>query len=122
VEGRAAVLDLDLAAMLRWETQEQRYRALRRFPTSAFDLSVVAALREPAGEIERRLREAAGSDLVDIEFVRQYTGAPLAEDRKSISYRLTVGANDRTLSSDEVTAVRNRVIEALRRDGFELRI
>jgi len=95
---------------------------LRRFPTSAFDLSVVAGLREPAGEIERRLREAAASDLVDMEFVRQYTGAPLPEDRKSISYRLTVGANDRTLSSDEVTAVRNRVIEALRRDGFELRL
>jgi phenylalanyl-tRNA synthetase beta chain len=122
VEGRTAVLDLDLAAMLRLDTQERRYRALRRFPTSAFDLSVVAALREPAGEIERRLREAAGSDLVEIEFVRQYTGAPLPEDRKSISYRLTVGANDRTLSSDEVTAIRSRVIEALRRDGFELRI
>lgn len=122
VEGRAAVLDLDLAAMLRLDAQERRYRALRRFPTSAFDLSVLAALREPAGAIERRLREAAGTDLVDLEFVRQYTGAPLAEDRKSISYRLTVGANDRTLSSDEVTAIRNRVIEALRRDGFELRI
>jgi len=122
IEGRAAVLDLDLAVMLRLDTQERRYRPLRRFPTSAFDLSVVAGLREPAGEIERRLREAAASDLVDMEFVRQYTGAPLPEDRKSISYRLTVGANDRTLSSDEVTAVRNRVIEALRRDGFELRI
>ena len=122
VEGRAAVLDLDLAAMLHLDSEELRYRPLRRFPTSAFDLSVVASLREPAGEIERRLREAAGNYLVSIEFVRQYTGAPLPEDRKSISYRLTAGANDRTLSSDEVTAIRNRVIEALRRDGFELRI
>ena len=122
IDGRAAVLDLDLALMQRLATHEHRYRALRRFPTSAFDLSVVANLREPAGEIERRLREAAGSDLVDIEFVRQYTGAPLPEDRKSISYRLTMGASDRTLSSEEVTAIRNRVIEALQRDGFDLRI
>ncbi len=122
IEGRAVVLDLDLAVMLSLDTEERRYRVLRRFPTSAFDLSVVANLREPAGEIERRIRAAAGNDLVDLEFVRQYTGAPLAEDRKSISYRLTVGANDRTLSSDEVSTIRNRVIEALRRDGFELRI
>ena len=122
VEGRAAVLHLDLALMLRTDTHESRYRPLRRFPTSAFDLSIVASLAEPAGEIERRLRGAAGSDLVEIEFVRQYTGAPLPDDRKSISYRLTVGASDRTLSSDEVTATRNRVIDALRRDGFELRI
>ena len=122
VEGRAAVLDLDLAAAERLDTPERRYQPLRRFPTSAFDLSVVASLREPAGEIERRLSAAAGSDLVDIEFVRQYTGAPLPDDRKSISYRLTVGARDRTLSSDEVAIIRNRVIESLRRDGFELRL
>ena len=122
VEGRAAVLDLNLATTLRLDAKDRRYRSLRRFPTSAFDLSVVANLREPAGEVERRLREAAGSDLAAIEFVRQYTGAPLPEDRKSISYRLTVGAADRTLSSDEVAAMRNRVIEALRRDGFELRV
>ncbi len=122
VEGRAAVLDLDLNPIERLADRETRYQPLRRFPTSAFDLSVVANLREPAGEIERRLAAAAGSDLVEMEFVRQYTGAPLPEDRKSVSYRLTVGANDRTLSSDEVAAIRNRIIEALRRDGFELRI
>ena len=122
VEGRAAVLDLDLAEMQRLDSEERRYQPLRRFPTSAFDLSVVADLRQPAGEIEERLAAAAASDLVEIEFVRQYAGAPLPEDRKSVSYRLTVGATDRTLSSDEVAAVRNRVIEALRAAGYELRV
>ncbi len=122
VEGRAAVLDLNLAETQRLDSDERRYQPLRRFPTSAFDLSVVADLRQPAGEIEERLAAAAGSDLVEIEFVRQYTGAPLPEDRKSVSYRLTVGASDRTLSSDEVAAIRNRVIEALRAAGYELRV
>ena len=67
---------------------------------------MVADLREPAGEIERRLAEAAGAELVDIEFVREYTGAPLPADRKSVSFRLTVGAADRTLSSEEVAVIR----------------
>jgi phenylalanyl-tRNA synthetase beta chain len=115
-------LDLDLAVMERLDSQEIRYQALRRFPTSAFDLSVIANLREPAGAIERRMTIAAGDDLAEIEFVREYTGAPLPEGRKSVSYRLTVGAADHTLSSDEVSAIRNRVIEALQREGFELRI
>ena len=122
VEGRAAILDLDLALLERLHRREVRYQPLRRFPTSAFDLSVVTALREPAGDIERRLLAAAGSDLVEIEFVRQYIGAPLPEDRKSVSYRLTVGAPDRTLSSDEVAAIRTRVIEALHHSGYELRL
>lgn len=122
MEGRAAILDLDLARMERLHTRDERYQPLRRFPTSAFDLSVVAQLREPAGDIERRLVEAGGSDLVDIEFVRLYSGAPLPENVKSVSYRLTVGAADRTLASEEVASIRNRVIEAMRQAGYELRV
>ena len=122
-DGRAAILDLDLARLRQLDAaRETRYRQLRRFPTSAFDLSVIAGLREPAGAIEQKLAAAAGEDLVEIEFVRQYTGAPLPEDRKSVSYRLTIGAADRTLSSDEVAAIRNRVIDAMRAAGYELRV
>jgi phenylalanyl-tRNA synthetase beta chain len=123
IEGRAAVLDLDLEMMEMLAGQQDRhYDTLRRFPVSAFDLSVVAGLREASGDIAWHLISAAGSDLVEIEFVRAYTGAPLPEDRKSVSYRLTVAAPDRTLSSEEVAAIRNRVIEAMRASGYELRV
>lgn len=122
IPGRAAVLDVNLAASERLDKVEKKYQPLRRFPTSAFDLSVVAAVREPVGEIERRLAELAGPDLVSIEFVRQYVGAPLPEDRKSVSYRMTVGAGDRTLSSEDVGIVRGRVIEGMQAAGYELRL
>jgi phenylalanyl-tRNA synthetase beta subunit len=39
-----------------------------------------------------------------------------------VSYRLTVAAPDRTLSSEEVAGIRNRVIEAMRAGGYELRV
>jgi phenylalanyl-tRNA synthetase beta chain len=122
VEGRAAILNLDLTLIERLDQRQERYQSLRRFPISAFDLSVITSLREPVGRVEKLLAQAAGSDLVEIEFVRQYTGAPLPEDRKSVSYRLTVGAADRTLSSEEVAATRNRIIDAMRESGYELRI
>jgi phenylalanyl-tRNA synthetase beta chain len=122
VEGRAAILDIDLALLESMDKRDVRFQVLRRYPTSSFDLSVVADLRQPAGEIERRLVEAAGADLVDIEFVREYTGAPLPPERKSVSFRLTAGAPDRTLSSEEVTVIRDRVIAGMRKSGFELRI
>jgi phenylalanyl-tRNA synthetase beta chain len=122
VEGSAAILDLDLALIERLDQRQERYQALRRFPTSAFDLSVITGLREPVGGVEKLLAQAAGSDLVEIEFVRQYTGAPLPEDRKSVSYRLTVGAPDRTLSSEEVAAMRSRIVDAMRGSGYELRV
>ena len=122
VEGRAAVLDLDLQLVERLDQREIKYQPLRRFPTSAFDLSVVTGMREPVGEIQKRLISAAGSDLVSIEFVRQYSGAPLPPDRKSVSYRLTVGSAGRTLSSEEAGSIRSRIIDAMQASGYELRI
>lgn len=122
VEGRAAVLDIDLRAIQKLDSRSVRQKPIRRFPTSAFDLSVITGLREPVGVIAERLKAAGAPDLLAVEFVRQYTGAPLAEDRKSVSYRMTVGAPDRTLSSDEVAAVRLRIIDAMRGFGYELRV
>ena len=119
--GRACVLDIDLQTLERVSRKEKRYTAIRRFPTSAFDLSVVTELRTPVGSIESQLAELAAGDLVGIEFLRQYSGSPLAADAKSVSFRLTVGA-DRTLSSDEVGAMRQRIIDAMRARGYDLRV
>lgn len=122
LDGRAALLDIDLAHMHRLDALDQKYQSLRRFPTSAFDLSVIAPLREPVGAIQKHLEAAAGRELVGLEYVRQYSGAPLADDRKSVSFRVTVGSLERTLSSDEAGAIRNRLIERMRSLGYELRV
>lgn len=122
VGGRAAILDVNLAATLRLDTRPMKYEPFRRFPTSAFDLSVIAGIQEPVGAIERRLAELGASDVVNIEFVRQYTGAPLPDDRKSVSYRITVSAPDRTLSSEDVGAIRSRIIDGMQSAGYELRL
>jgi phenylalanyl-tRNA synthetase beta chain len=120
VSGRAAVLDIDLDAIQRLQPAETRYRQIRRFPSSAFDLSVIAGERDLAGVIQERLVEHAGADLESIEFLRVYSGPPIPEGRKSVSFRLRVSAPDKTLSSEEVSAIRARIIEGMRAAGYEL--
>ncbi|MBS1877580.1 MAG: phenylalanine--tRNA ligase subunit beta [Acidobacteria bacterium] len=120
--GRAAVLDIDLGALERLLPRMQKYTQIRRLPASAFDLSVITELRRPVGWIERQLTTLGGVDLLAIEFLREYAGAPLAEGTKSVSFRLTVGAADRTLSSDEVGVIRARIIDGMRGWNYELRV
>jgi phenylalanyl-tRNA synthetase beta chain len=120
--GRAAVLDLDLRVVESLSAGEIKYTAIRRYPSSAFDLSVIAGLREYAGKLEASVASFAGPLLESIEFVRQYTGAPLEEGQKSVSFRLTVGSPERTLASEEVGEIRARIIEGMRELGYELRV
>jgi phenylalanyl-tRNA synthetase beta chain len=120
--GRAGVLDMNLAQLAPLANPERRYQAIQRFPSSAFDLSVIADVRQLVGTLQDELVKAAGEGLDHIEFVRQYSGPPLPEGKKSVSYRLTVSAPDRTLSSEDVTAIRTRIITGLRERGYDLRV
>jgi phenylalanyl-tRNA synthetase beta chain len=116
--GRAAILDLDLDALQALPAQRQAYRPLRRFPTSSFDLSIVAPAHTLVADLESKLRQFAGSSLVALQFLLIF---PLPPDKKSVSFRLTLGADDRTLTAEEVTRTRERVVEGIKATGFELR-
>ncbi len=120
--GRAALLDLDLERIHELGPEPKRYRPVRRFPTSAFDLSVIAPQRALIGEIEKLMVRLAGEDLDSIEFLRTYSGPPIPEGHQSVSFRLRVGAADHTLSLDEVGEIRARIIAGLRAAGYDLRL
>ncbi len=113
------MLDLDLAAVRKLHRPAERYQPLRRFPTSAFDLTVIAPARASIGEIESQMAKLAGDALVSISFLRDFAGT---DGSRSLSYRITTGASDRTLASDEVSAIRARIIAGLRQAGFELKV
>ncbi|MBI4875381.1 MAG: phenylalanine--tRNA ligase subunit beta [Acidobacteria bacterium] len=120
--GRASILDIDLREMDRLRHAEKRYQPIRRYPVSAFDLSVLAPPRDLIGDIEKKLVALAGADLDSIEFVRQYAGPPLPEGVKSVSFRLTVAAPDRTLAPAEAGAIRQRIIDGMHAAGYQLRL
>lgn len=117
--GRAAVLDLNLPLIESLQSPVRRYQALRRFPESAFDLSVVAGARALIGDVQAALARYAGPNLVGIEFLRDFS---LPAGERSLSFRLTLGAGDRTLKSEEVTEARNAIIEGMRKDGYDLKV
>jgi phenylalanyl-tRNA synthetase beta chain len=119
--GRAAMLDIDLRAMFDLGPEVKKYTPLRRFPSSEFDLSVVAGLRDLCGEIADGIQQAAGASCEKVTFLYAYQGRPLPEDKQSLSFRVTVSAADHTLANDELTALRGAIIESLKLKGFELR-
>ena len=116
--GRAAILDLDLGTLLSLPASARKYQPLRRFPTSSFDLSIVAGGHELVADLESKLRRLAGDDLVSLQFLLIF---PLPEGKKSVSFRLTAGAETRTLTAEEVTRIRERVVNGIKAAGYELR-
>ena len=120
--GRAAILDLDLRLIESLSGAEVKFTPIRRYPSSAFDLSVIAPLRAYAGKLRSEAAGFAGPLLESIEFVREYAGPPLPEGSKSVSFRVTVGSAERTLSSEEAGRIRAAMIDGMHGLGYELRV
>ncbi len=114
--GRAAVLDLDLHQLFDLQADSTRYQQLRRFPTSAFDITVAVPARTAIGQVQSAIPKH--SEILTVEFLREFE---LPDGRRSLSYRITAGAAERTMSSDEAGSIRTAVIEALTRLGYESR-
>ncbi len=102
----AALLPLD--EILRLMPPPLRYQPLPRFPSVQRDLAfVVGALRAvTAAEIERAIREAAGPLLRSLTLFDVFT---FDDGPRSLAWRLTFQADDRTLTDDEVNAIQERV-------------
>ena len=122
VEGRASLFEVNLDVTQSLADRPVKCKPIRKYPTSGFDLSVVTDLRQPVAVIQDKLASLAGEALVCIEFVRQYAGAPLEEGQKSVSYRLEVGAMDHTLTNEEFSEIRGRIIDRMQAQGYELRV
>ncbi len=122
IEGRAVLFDVNLQLAQQLDaTRAPTYTPVRKYPTSGFDLSALTDLRTPVSRIQEQLTRFAGSDLAGIDFIRQYVGSPLSQGQKSVSYHLEVGARDHTMTAEEVTIIRKRIVQGMRDAGFEIR-
>src|SRR5690606_5365335 len=92
---------------------ERLFRPFSRFPSSDVDLAFVTPDEVPAGDVEATLRQAAGELLVGLCLFDVYRGERLGPGRRSLAYRLRLQAPDRTLTDDEVAAVRARAVAAV---------
>jgi phenylalanyl-tRNA synthetase beta chain len=118
--ARTSVMELDLDALPAAEVPVGP--AISSFPPVLIDLALVVKDEVPAAEVEESLREGAGELLESLRLFDIWTGAPVPAGARSLAYALTLRAPDRTLTSDEATAVRDAAVAAAaRRTGAELR-
>jgi phenylalanyl-tRNA synthetase beta chain len=85
------------------------------FPPALIDVAVVVDAEVPAARVEAALIEGAGVLLEEVRLFDVYAGAQVGEGRKSLAYKLTFRAPDRTLTADEALAARDAAVASANR-------
>ncbi len=84
-----------------------------RHPAAERDLAIVVSEDRPAGEVQATIRESGGALLQSTRLFDVYRGAPLGSQEKSLAFRLSFQAPDRTLAEAEVDAAIEAITRAI---------
>ncbi|HEY9638403.1 MAG TPA: phenylalanine--tRNA ligase subunit beta [Coleofasciculaceae cyanobacterium] len=108
-------LDLDvlLDALDQDEILTPRFHLYSTYPASDRDIAFFAPQKVSVAEIERATQKAAGSLLESVLLFDEYQGEAVPKGQRSLAFRLTYRAGDRTLTDEEVEPVHQKVREAL---------
>jgi phenylalanyl-tRNA synthetase beta chain len=82
------------------------------FPPALTDIALLVRADVPAADIEAALRRGAGESLESVTLFDVYEGERIEQGHKSLAYRLTFRATDRTLTTDEVNGFRDAGVAA----------
>ena len=85
---------------------------LSTFPPALIDVALVVDAGVPAAQVEAALVEGAGALLEEVRLFDVYIGEQVGAGRKSLAYKLTFRAPDRTLTADEAVAARDAAVAA----------
>lgn len=109
----ALVFELDLEKLLEYAPRRIVTQPLPRFPAVERDVAIVVD-REFASQQIIRWVHALGDPWIErVEVFDQYVGAPIPEGKKSLAYRISYRAEDKTLTDMEVNDVHQRLVKRL---------
>jgi phenylalanyl-tRNA synthetase beta chain len=116
VAHRVGWLEVDLGVLFDERRVPRRATvvgAVSRFPSSDIDLAFVVGDAHPADAVSDTLRRAAGDLLESVRLFDVYRGPGIDDGSRSLAYRLRFCSPERTLTDEDVGALRANCIEAV---------
>ena len=107
----AALVDVDVLTAA--SAAPTRMRAFSSHALALTDVALTVDEAVTAGAVEARLRSAAGELLESVALFDVYRGEQVGPGKKSLAFRLSFRAPDRTLTTGEVSGFRDAAVAAV---------
>ncbi len=112
LHGQTFVFELEIAAIT--QGRVVKFREISRYPAIRRDLAFVVDAEVQAQSLFELIRAAAPEGLQELKLFDVYHGEHIDSGRKSLALGLTLQAQSRTLTDDEVDSAITTIVEMLR--------
>lgn len=116
IDGEIFAAELNFTALLSLQLPEKTYTPLPKYPAVTRDIAVVCDEAVTVAALSDCIRAAGGKLLRSVELFDIYRGKGIASGSKSAAFRLTLRADDRTLTDADSDGVVSAVLVALEKE------
>lgn len=116
IDGEIFAAELNFTALLSLQLPEKTYTPLPKYPAVTRDIAVVCGEAVTVAAMSDCIRAAGGKLLRSVELFDIYRGKGIASGSKSAAFRLTLRADDRTLTDADSDGVVSAVLAALEKE------
>jgi phenylalanyl-tRNA synthetase beta chain len=102
--------ELDYEALAKQARLMFRVSDVPRYPAVTEDLALIVSSDVPAAAVQAALVQSGGALLRSVSLFDVFKGEQIGSGKKSLAYRLTYQADDRTLTDAEVAQVRAGIV------------
>jgi phenylalanyl-tRNA synthetase beta chain len=107
---RTVAAEIDVDVLTAASESPVQVAAFSSFPPALSDIALLVASDVAAGDVEAALRAGAGDALESVSLFDVYQGERIEAGHRSLAYRLTFRAPDRTLTTEEVNGFRDAAV------------
>ena len=107
------LFELDFEKLLEYAPRRITTSALPRFPAVERDVAIVVDRDFAAQQIVSWLQNLDEGLIEHVEVFDQYLGAPIPEGKKSLAYKISYRAEDRTLTDSEINELHQSLVDQL---------
>ncbi len=116
------VFEIDTTLLKPLISRTNRFTHLAEYPTTDYDISMLFDSATTWEEIKGVIAIKENGPVKKADFVDEYRGKQIPAGKKSVTIRLTIGSNEKTLTSEEIENAAGSVMKQLsKRLGAELR-
>ena len=105
------VLEINLDKLFQFRVKQMQYKEISKYPASVKDVAFIINKKQTAEEVMSVIKKAAGRLLTGLEIFDVYEGENVADNERSIAFKLTFSDSTRTLNDEEIMTIFNKVIE-----------
>jgi phenylalanyl-tRNA synthetase beta chain len=104
------LFELDFEGLLQYAPRQITARSLPRFPSVERDFALVVEREFPSQQVMSWIKNRGEALIEAVEVFDQYLGPPIPAGKKSLAYKISYRADDRTLTDTEVNTLHQNLV------------